>query len=80
MIATLLAQFAPAILAAVALLVAFMGYGAKQRANGRKQAQADAVEDSNNRQELGNEAANDLRGVGRDGYIDSVRKNDGRWD
>ena len=75
----LIAQILPWLAGAVAIIVAILGYGARQRSKGRADAATEAMRDAANRQEEGRNAVQDLRGAGRDDLLDRLRRNDGQW-
>ncbi len=75
----LLADLIPWLLGAAAAIAAIMGYGARQRVKGRREAETAALQDSAARQEEGRDAVQGLRGAGRDDLLDRLRRNDGRW-
>ncbi len=69
-----------ALVALLAVVVAVLGYGARQRVKGRRDAEATALRESAKRQERGRDAVGEIRGADRDELIDRLRRNDGRWD
>ena len=67
------------IVALLAVVAGVLGYGARQRARGRRAAETDALRDSAERQRRGRDAVSDLRGTDRDDLLERLRRNDGRW-
>lgn len=79
MIFALLAELLPWAIGIFTLLGAIWGYGVSKKAEGRKDAETDALKDSAKRQEDGRDAVQDLRGADRGALADRVRDNDKRW-
>ena len=79
MISILLAKAAPYLIAIGAAIAALLGYGARQKARGRREAETDALRASAKRQEDGRDAVSDLRGADRDDLAQRLRDNDGQW-
>jgi len=79
MIGWIISNAAPYVIALGALLAALLGYGARQKAKGRRQAADAALRDSIKRQEDGRNAVANLHGAGRADLAQQLRDNDGRW-
>ena len=79
MLAGIIGDLLPWLAGAVAILVAILGSGMRQRAKGRSDAATEALRDAMTRQEEGRDAVQDLRGAGRDDLLDQLRRNEGRW-
>lgn len=79
MLAALLGSFWPYVVTAVGAVALWFGNSARQRAKGREQVEQDALLDTMKRKDKGHEAANDLRDADHDELVDSLRRNEGRW-
>ena len=79
MISALLVDLLPWAIGIVAAAVGLWGYGRGKKQEGRTGAENDALRDTHERMEKGREAANDLRGAGRDAHLEQLRRNDDEW-
>lgn len=72
-------RLARALGAAVAFIVAVVTFGAVQRKKGVQIEEAKRIREEAKKREQADEAANDLRGAGRDELNKRLRENDKHW-
>ncbi|HEX7386233.1 MAG TPA: hypothetical protein VF285_03020 [Castellaniella sp.] len=74
MIAALLSQIWPYLLAAAGAVAAVLGFGASQRATGRKQAQADRLQEAQETRRKADAMAEKVAAMDDRAVVDAARK------
>lgn len=68
-----------AIVALLAVVAAVLGYGARQKAKGKRDAITQGQIDAQKRMKEGRDAVSKLRGADRDDLLERLRRNGSEW-